>query len=88
MSSESIQSLEIYKNGLIFLIKEVKNAAESAKVSPKGFKIDESFCDYGQISVSKLVSGISLLSDQFSMFNIDNDLFIEFITDDITEYFS
>jgi hypothetical protein len=88
MSNEEIRGLLVYKGILNELIKEVIKAAEIAKVSPKGFKIDESFCDYNEISVTNLVDKISFFSNYLLKFyKIQEDVFVDLITMDITEDF-
>lgn len=89
----NIRETELYKSALSDAVQEVRYAATRAGVSPKGFIVDNSFCDFttegGVISTSNLIGVVDEFACLFGKHNSDHQNYIvNALCDDINKAFS
>lgn len=84
-----IKTSDLFKDYLQKTIGEVNHAAEKANVSPKGFAIDNSFCDCGEIEVYDVVEMIDECASHFGCVDSENyEYIVNALCEEVTNAFN
>lgn len=72
MTQAEMYASSIFIEGLKAAKQAVEDAANEANVSPEGFEIDGTFCDFGEIDTSGVADAIMTAAEQFGPFGSFN----------------